>query len=527
MAQGQLFGTNPLGHHLVNIILHAFNVVLLFWVLRGGTRQLGRSALVALLFAVHPLNVECVAWVAEQKSLLAMTFLLLALLAYRRYVVHPSVGRYLVVCALFGLGVLAKPMIVTLPLLLLMWDYWPLRRFDSEFSHGKVLFKLAAEKVPLLVLSATSSWITVSVQHTGGSLGNMQVLPLGLRLHNALWSYAVYIGKGIWPTRLAVFYPHPEASLSLAKLLAAASLLAIITLLAWLHRTRRPYVITGWLWFLVAMLPMIGIVQVGRQAMADRYAYLPLVGLFLVAVWGTADLCRHLQLPQTAKAVIATAFVIGYSTVTLFQIGYWRDSYTLFSHALAVTTHNGVAEDNLGVSLMEMGRPDLALPHFEAAARYIPELSTAHYNLGVLAQQSNRAETARFEYELALQYSADPDEIAQAHSNLGFLLLDRDPQSALNHFSAALQINPNKTNSLLGRGIAQYHLNHLDAAIDDLTRASRSPIPLAYYWLARALEDNGQTQAAVNAYQITVHLAPAMADAQRRLDALSRSSNLH
>jgi len=521
MTDVRLFGTNPLGHHMVNVILHALNVVLLFWVLRGATRQLARSALVALLFAVHPLNVECVAWVAERKSLLAMLFFLLTLLAYDWYVNHPSVGRYLVVSVLFAVGLMCKPMLVTMPVLLLVWDYWPLRRFDSERSNGTTRFRLLAEKLPLLALSVASSAITVYAQRTGGALGTIQLLPLRLRLENALWSYAAYIGKGIWPARLAVFYPYPETSLPLAKVVIAALLLSVITILAWLIRARLPYLFTGWLWYLIAMLPMIGIVQVGRQAMADRYAYLPFVGLFVVAVWGAAELFQCLHLAKPAKAVIATGIVVGFASVAFIQIGYWRDSYALFSHALAVTTHNGIAEDNLGVALMDMGRPDLALPHFESAARYIPQLSTAHYNLGVLAQQSNRAETARFEYELALKYSVDPNEIAQAHSNLGFLLLGPDPRSSLDHFTAALQINPDKLNSLLGRGMAEYRLGNLDAAINDLTHASRAPIPLAYYWLGRALEDKGQTQAAINAYQIALHLAPTMAEAQQHLDALA------
>ena len=516
MADVQLFGTNPLGHHMVNVVLHAFNVVLLFSVLRGATRHLARSALVALLFAVHPLNVECVGWVAERKSLLAMLFLLLALLAYEWYASQRSVGRYLLVALLFAIGLMAKPMIVTLPLLLLLWDYWPLQRITSDN-----VLKLVTEKLPLLGLSAASSWITLYAQHVGGALGNTQLLSLRMRLENAVYSYAVYMGKGIWPSGLAVFYPHPEGSLSLAKVLVAGLLLVVITVLAWLDRTRRPYLFTGWLWFLVAMIPMIGIVQVGRQAMADRYAYLPFIGLFILAVWGTADLLDHLQVSLTPEAVVAAAVVIAYASTAFLQINYWRNSYTLFSHALAVTTHNGIAEDNLGAALMEAGRPDLALPHFEAAAQYIPQLSTAHYNLGVLAQQSNRAETARFEYELALQYSSDPNEIAQAHSNLGFLLLDADPRSAFEHFTAALQINPDKSNTLLGRGMIEYRLGNLDAAIADLTHASRSPIALAYYWLGRALQDKGQTPAAVNAYQIALHLAPTMAEARQHLDELS------
>src|SRR5205814_4423565 len=265
------------------------------------------------------------------------------------------------------------------------------------------------------------------------------------------------------------------------------------------YRARRPYLLAGWLWYVIAMLPMIGIVQVGRQAMADRYAYLPFLGLFVMAVWLGGELFERLRFSAALKAVLATAVVIVFASAAFLQIGYWRNSYTLFSHALAVTRHNGIAEANLGAALMEMGRPDLALPHFQEAARYIPELSTAHYNLGVLAQGSNRAETARFEYELALQYSSDPTETAQAHSNLGFLLLDNDPRVAMDHFNAALQINPEKANALLGRGMAAYRLGAVEAAISDFTHASRSPIPLAYYWLGRALEQKGEAQAAINA----------------------------
>jgi tetratricopeptide (TPR) repeat protein len=347
-------------------------------------------------------------------------------------------------------------------------------------------------------------------------------LPLGVRINNAIYSYVGYLGKAIWPAGLAVFYPHPEGSLSAWKVLAAGLLIAAVTALGWLYRARFPYLLMGWFWYLVAMIPMIGIVQVGRQAMADRYAYLPFVGLFIIAAWGCAEIFAQLQMSGFVKAAIAWVALAGYASMAFLQIHYWHNSYTLFSHALEVTSHNGIAEDNLGAALMEMGRPDLAYPHFEAAAEYIPQLSTAHYNLAVLEQQQNHSDAAKHEYELTLKYSSDATELAQAHSNLGFLLIDRnDPLAALEQFSEALQINPGRQNSLLGRGIAEYRLNRLDAAVSDLSRgAQMAPLAQADFWLGRCWEDKGQTAAAAAAYAAALQLAPNMSEARQRLDAL-------
>jgi tetratricopeptide (TPR) repeat protein len=275
------------------------------------------------------------------------------------------------------------------------------------------------------------------------------------------------------------------------------------------------------MWYLVAMIPMIGVVQVGRQAMADRYAYLPFVGLFIAAVWGCGELFASIKLSTVAQGAIAATVLLAYASTAFLQINYWHNSYTLFSHALAVTRHNGIVESNLGTALMEMGRPDLAQSHFEAAAEFVPQLSTAHYNLGVLEQQQNHPDAARREYELALKYSSDATEAAQTHSNLGFLLLEGDPQAAAEQFTAALQINPEKQNSLLGRGIAEYREKNLDAAVADLSRAAQiAPLAQAEFWLGRALEDQGQIQAAARAYEAALQLAPGMTDAQQRLEGL-------
>jgi protein O-mannosyl-transferase len=525
MADVELFGMNPRGHHAVNVVLHALNVVLLFLILQQATGLALPSAMVAALFAVHPLNVECVAWVAERKSLLSMLFLLLALAAYSGYRNNRTYGRYALVFVVFALALAAKPMAVTLPILLLFWDYWPLARTSSgpagSDNQAAVLWR-AVEKIPLLILSAASSCMTLYAERSGGALGTVEALPLGTRINNAIYSYAAYIGKAIWPSRLAVFYPHPEGSLPAWRVLAAALLIAGITGLAWRYRKQRRYLLVGWLWYLVALAPMIGVVQVGRQAMADRYAYLPLVGLFVIAGWAGAELCARWPLSNFMRSALLAAPLLAYASVTFLQISYWHDSYRLFSHALAVTSRNGIAEDNLGAALVEMGRSDLAWPHFRAAVEYIPELSTAHYNLGVLEQQQGHPELAESEYRLALNYTTDPTEIAQAHSNLGFLLMGRSLWTAAeDEFTAALRVNPNKQNSLLGRGMAEYQQSNFDAAARDLTRAAQiAPSAPANFWLGMTLEAKSQPLAAEAAYEAALRLAPGMIEAQQRLDAL-------
>lgn len=525
MIDVQMFGTNPRGPHAVNVFVHALNVVLLFFVLYQVTRNLAPSALVAALFAFHPLNVECVAWIAERKSLLSMFFFLLALAAYGWYAEKRSAGRYLLVVLAFAFGLAAKPMIVTLPILFLVWDYWPLERYPSGSTTSTDrpgIFGLLLEKIPLFALSAASAWITLYAQRAGGALGRSDLLPFAWRIQNAVYSYVAYIAKGFWPTGLAVFYPHPEGSLAWWKVSVASLLLVVISVLAYRYRKAHRYLMTGWLWYLVAMVPMIGLVQVGRQAMADRYAYLPFIGLFIVAVWGGADLFAYLNLPSVAGRAMAAGALIVYASMAFLQISYWHDSYILFSHALAVTQRNGVAEGNLGAALVEMGRPDLAMPHFEAAVEFVPQLATARYNLGVLEQQQRHLDLARQEYQLALKYSTDTTEIAQAHSNLGFLLMElNDLQGASQEFTSALQVNPIKQNSLLGRGMIEYRQGNLDAAVSDLSRASQiGPLPQADFWLGRSLEASGQAPAAIRAYEAALQLSPGMVEAEQRLDAL-------
>ena len=523
MLDVQWFELRPAGHHAQSVLWHAVNVVLLFLLLAKATGFVGRSALVAALFAVHPLNVESVAWVAERKTVLCAFFFLVTLAAYGWYAKRPRAGRYLAVALLFALALMAKPMAITLPFALLLVDFWPLQRFPQM-----PLSKLALEKIPLLALSAASAAITLYAQRAGGAVGSAELLPLSMRVENAIYSYFIYVEKAVWPSRLAVFYPHPEGSLALWKVLGAAAVLAAITALCWHFRGSRHerlYLLVGWFWFLGTLAPVIGIVQVGRQAWADRYAYLPLWGLFVIAVWLLSEAAAQISLSRAAQVVIALAVLLGYSAMAYSQIQYWRNSYSLFTHAIRVTSANPTAEGNLGSALMEMQRPDLALPHLERAIQLTPTLSTPHYNLGVLLHRQNELDRALQEYQLALKYGPDEREAAQTHNNLGALFnqLGRRDE-AVAEFTAALALNPFEQNSMIGRGMIEREEGKLDAALQDFTRATQvSPSPMAFYWQGRVLEDKGQLPTAAEAYRIVLKLSPNFGDAQARLENIEKA----
>jgi protein O-mannosyl-transferase len=519
MLDAQLFGLAPTGHHAQSVLWHALNVVLLFLLLAKTTGYLGRSALVAGLFAVHPLNVESVAWVAERKTVLSTFFWLLALAAYGWYAKRPRAGRYLLVALLFALGLMAKPMVITLPFALLLVDFWPLQRFPAT-----PISKLVLEKIPLLALSAGSAAITVYAQRVGGAVGSTQLLPMAMRIKNAIYSYLIYMEKAVWPSGLAVFYPHPEGSLALWKVLGTSALLVAVTAVFWHFREHR-YLLGGWFWFLGTLVPVIGIVQVGRQAWADRYAYLPLWGLFVIGVWLASEGAARVSLSRAAQVAIAIVVLLGYSVMAHIQIGYWRNSYSLFTHAIQVTNGNPIAEGNLGSALMEMRRPDLAIAHVERAIRLMPTFSTAHYNLGILLQRQNELDGALREYQLALKYGSDGLEVAQTHNNLGVLLnqLGRRDDAAA-EFTQALALNPLEQNSLLGRGMIEYEERELDAALHDFSRAAQiAPSPQAFYWEGRVLEDKGQLSEAAEAYRTALKWAPDFGDTQVRLGNVEKA----
>src|SRR5216684_2673205 len=516
MLDVQWYGRDAAGHHFTNVLLHTLNVVLLFLLLARATGRALCSAAAAALFALHPLNVESVAWVAERKAVLCVMFLLLALWAYGWYARKPGLGRYLWVVLFFALGLMSKIMVIALPFGLLLLDYWPLRRFPGVAKPGErppflsSFPGLVMEKIPLLLLAAAGGWMTLYMHHKEGALAG--AMPLSWRLKNVVYSYLVYLGKAIWPSRLAVFYPHPENSLAWWKVLLAAVVLVGISAIVWRFRAKH-YLLFGWLWYLGTMFPMIGLVQSGRQGMADRYMCIPLLGLLLAAVWLSAEWAGHLRINQGFVAASFFILVSPYVYLTHKQIGYWHDSYTLFTHTLEVTKNNGIAENNLGVALQEMQKPQLAAQHFEAAARLIPELAQAHYNLAVLLQRQNRPEEAAREYHRAIAVSSDPLETAQAHNNLGILYMDvKNNAAAMTELNMAIALNPDEQNSYIGRGIIELQSWNYDAAIADFSRAAAiAPSPQACFWLGRAFEGKGAFARAANAYAAALQLAPGMA----------------
>jgi tetratricopeptide (TPR) repeat protein len=374
----QVFGMDPEGHHDENVLLHALNAVLLFWVLKRAMGYAGRSFMVAALFAIHPLNVESVVWIAERKTMLSTLFCLLALGAYRWYVGKPGIGRYMVVAGLFVLGLMCKPQIIMLPLVLLLWDYWPLQRMFGdnrqssagtvEVIPGKDFWWLVKEKVPLFFICLVDAAVTLVAQHV---VDSAQAYTLWIRTENAIVSYARYVGKAFWPSKLALYYPHPGRTLHWWQVEGAFLLLLIITGLA-VRARRHRYLIVGWLWFLIMLVPMIGLVQVDAQGMADRYAYVSFVGLFLMICWGVADWAAERPMPKALLPVASVAALLALSVITYRQIGYWSSDVTLWAHSTEVTSGNWKAEHWLGAALDANGQHQAARQHCLRAAAIDP-----------------------------------------------------------------------------------------------------------------------------------------------------------
>ena len=524
MTDIQVFGLKPWGHHLINVVLMAADVAVLFWFLVAATGELWQSTVVAAIFAVHPLNVEPVAWAAERKQELSLLFMFLTLLAYVSYVKRPKVARYLAVAMLYALALSSKVMTITLPFVLLLLDYWPLDRFHADelkeaAGVAKRAINLAIEKIPLFLLSAAAGWITMGIHRKEGAL--TATMPLAWRLKNVVYSYAVYLWKAVWPTRLAVFYAHPENRLPLWQVTVAALLLLAISGLVWRHRASKPLTV-GWLWYLGTAFPMIGLIQSGRQGMADRYADLPLIGIFIAVVWLAADGAKKRKLSPALAAATLAAILLPLIFLTHRQIAYWKDSETLFTHAVEVTTNNGLAENNLGAALMDEGHPAAAFPHFLAAVRYSPDLASAHYNLGVLLHKQNQLQEAANQYRLAIAHAGDAVEAAQAQNNLGVLYLGlNNLPVAKSEFDKAIALNPNEVNSYLARGNIEFQLGDVDAALTDFSAAaSRAPTPASLYWLGRAEEAKGDLSHAKGAYQAALQMAPGMTEARTRLESL-------
>ena len=424
MLDVQLFGLNPAGHHAVGMLLHIANALLVCAVLYRLTGFLGRSMLVALLFAVHPLHVESVAWIAERKDTLSTLCWLLALWSYLGYAKTPSLKRYLPVVAFFCLGLMAKQMLVTLPLTLLLIDFWPMQRLvphaGGEDAGGIGVKRLLLEKVPLLAISAAASLVVIRAQESGGAVVHGDGQSVLLCAGNALISYVKYLLLMIWPKDLALFYPFEASAVTTLKVAGAVALLLAITALAAVQRRKRPYLLFGWLWYLITLLPVIGLVRIGSLALADRYTYVALLGPFVMIVWGGAELAGSWPKGKQLAAGVAAVIIAVFSVQTAGQIRYWQSSYTLFSRALAVVERNWLAHNNMGILLSQQNRNEEAIAHFEESVRLNPKGGAGYRNLGNCLQMVGRNAEAIGAFNQALWINQND---AESHFRLGYAQL--------------------------------------------------------------------------------------------------------
>jgi tetratricopeptide (TPR) repeat protein len=485
MAVCQVCGLNPWGHHLTNVMLHALNAGLVFALLQQMTGATWRSLLVAALFALHPLRVESVVWVTERKDVLSGFFGLLALLAYARYaqrrmqnaecrMQNPAtrdtrhatrftfhVSRftfhartfYLLSLLFFALGLMSKPMLVTWPCLMLLLDYWPLNRLQLSTIHSQrsALLRLGREKIPFLIAAVIMSIVTFLVQQRGGALAAGEKLPLGARVGNALISYCSYLGMLFWPKDLAVIYPHP-GHWALGKVVAAIALLASISVLVWMQRRRHPHLLVGWLWYCGTLVPVSQVIQTGGHPMADRWTYLPSLGVLILVVWGGAQLGHRWRGQAVAWLLAGVAAFVVCPALTRQQVGYWKDSEALFRRTLEVTENNAVAHNGLGIALGRKGQLDEAIRQFQAALRVEPDYADAHYNLGVVLDLQGRSSDAIRQFQETIR--VDPRH-AQAHNNLGIALAKQgQTDEAIRHFQEALRLNPDSAEARKNLAIA-------------------------------------------------------------------------
>ena len=486
MLDCQLYGLRPAGHHLTSLVFHIASALLLFLVLSQMTGTLWRSGFVAALFAFHPLHVESVAWAAERKDVLSAFFWMLTMWAYVRYAERPGLNRYLLVLLWFVLGLLSKPMLVTLPFVLLLVDYWPLGRFQfgQPSGHHKLsthnskdtgdqrsfALRLVLEKVPFFALAAVSSFLTFLAQRGGGAVASLGLLPLETRVANALVSYVSYIGKMIWPYRLAVFYPYPE-TFPMWQVAGAGLLLGCVSFLVILAARRRPYLMVGWLWYLGTLVPVIGLVQVGEQAMADRYTYMPLIGLFIMIAMGVPDMLSGWRYRRIGMAISAGLLLSIFMIVTWLQVRYWQNGVTLFEHSLEVTANNSISQFSLGIALDDQGKTDEAIAHYTEALRIKPDNVEAHYNLGIALAQRGKNQEAVAHFTEALQIKPDH---ANAHNNLGLILAQQGKTpEAIAHYKEALRIDPNNADAHNNLGIILGRQGKTQEAIAHYTEALR------------------------------------------------------
>jgi tetratricopeptide (TPR) repeat protein len=524
MLDCELYGLEPRGHHLSSVLLHAANTVLLFLLLQRMTGARWRSAFVAGLFALHPLHVESVAWVAERKDVLSGLFWFLTMWAYVRYVEQPRPVWYFLSLGLFGLGLMAKPMLVTLPFVLLLADFWPLGRAGAVAAGREpqpqfqpaTLRRLLVEKLPFLVFAAVASLVTFLVQGAGGAVIPPEQYSLSLRIANAVVSYVRYIGKMIWPADLAIYYPYP-VQWPVGLVIGCALLLVGATALAVRRMRREPYLAFGWLWYLGTLVPVIGLVQVGTQSMADRFTYIPLTGLFLVIAWSAHELAMNRMIGRiifrATTGIVLTILAIS----TSLQLRHWKNSLTVFEHALQVSSENVVAHNNLGAALLELGNLDDAVVHYREAVRIRPHYPDVHNNLGIALQRRGRVEEAVVHFTEAIRLRP---QYADAHSNLGAALAEQGKiEDAIVRYTEALRLNSGHIvarNNLAQALVKAGKLNEAVHQYSELLRLKPDHFQ-AHKNLADLLARLGRAEEAIAHYVRAIELKPDSAEAHHNL----------
>jgi protein O-mannosyl-transferase len=515
MLDVQLFGLKPAGHHFTNLFFHILATLLLFGFLFYATGLLWPSTLVAALFALHPLHVESVAWVAERKDVLSSVFWFASLWAYAYYIHCPDIKKYVLVFILFALGLMAKPMLVTPPVILLLLDYWPLERLTL---NRRSFVRLAAEKLPLVMLTIVSSIITIFAQH--GAIGSLRQYTLLIRISNAINSYCVYLCQAFWPKELSVLYPFRLPQF-VHTIVCLSSLIIITAAVIWLGRKKK-YLITGWLWYIVSLVPVIGIVQVGSQAHADRYTYIPLIGIFIMVAWSLYAIAERMtHLKKLSVNVVLSAIFICMAIKTREQIGYWQNGITLFSHAFDVTKGN-VNEDaycNFGNLLSQAGRTDEAVSCYRRTLELNPDHAKAHTNYGLLLSDMGKTDEAIAHYLKALEHGPN----AEVHNNLGTLLakMGRTDEARV-HFLKALEINPHYGDAHYNFGLLLSNMGQTDEALAHYQKALEiNPKDGgAHFNLGILLANLGRGNEAMAHYQKVLEINPNNANAHNNLGAL-------
>ena len=476
MLDVQIFGLKSGGHLMTNVILHVLNVLLLFSLLKRSTGCLWRSAFVAALFALHPMNVESVAWVAARKNLLSTTFLLLTMAAYIRYTESPGIYRYLIIAGCYAMGLMAKPMLITLPFGFLLLDFWPLKRLNLEdVARGTGVFKLLgqliAEKIPLFILSAATIYIATISLHRYGDMVQTAAVNMKLRIANALVSYVVYLEKLIWPVDLTCFYPFPE-TVPFWKTALSFVFLIVVSVAAVKAYCKRPYITFGWFWYLGTLVPVIGLVQAGLwPAIADRFVYVPYIGIFIILSWGSAEVFKRFHLSSTALAASGGLIISILTVMSYNQTAYWKNSVTLFQHAVAVTSGNYLSHYALGFALERRGQANAAIEHYRESLKINPQQVDVHYNLALVLASQQKIEEAIGEYQKVLLL--DPNDY-QVYNNLGNLFYKQGRfDDAIRQYERAIGIKPDHTNAHRNLGAALIRKGRISESVQHFQDALR------------------------------------------------------